>query len=90
VTSVTTSHQEFAGQTHNDNGSGEKVWVNTKSGASYCPESHWYRKTKQGEYMSESEAVKGGGSCSRWKVLRIQPVVLAADWSATMPTFRRE
>jgi len=51
---------ERGGETHNDNGSGVKVWVNTKSGAFHCPDSRWYGKTKQGEYMNESEAVKNG------------------------------
>jgi len=46
-----------------------KVWVNTKSGAYHCPNTRWYGNTKQGEYMTESEAVKdgyhpaGGKSC---------------------------
>lgn len=37
-----------------------KVWVNAKSGAYHCPSSRWYGHTKQGGYMSESEAVKNG------------------------------
>lgn len=56
----TSSASELAGQTRNDIGSGVKVWVNTKSGAFHCPDSRWYGKTKQGKYMSESEAVKNG------------------------------
>jgi nuclease S1 len=51
---------EHAGETPNDNGSAVKVWVNTKSRAYHCPGSPWYGNTKQGEYMSESEAVKNG------------------------------
>ncbi len=33
-----------------------KVWVNTKSGVYHCPGTRWYGKTKQGEYMKQSEA----------------------------------
>jgi hypothetical protein len=56
----TSSASGLAGQTRNDIGSGVKVWVNTKSGVFHCPDSRWYGKTKQGEYMSESEALKNG------------------------------
>ena len=48
------------GETSNDAGSGIRVWVNTKSAAYHCPGSRWYGNTKQGEYMTESEAVKSG------------------------------
>jgi nuclease S1 len=51
---------ELASKTPNETGSGVKVWVNTKSGVYHCPDSRWYGNTKQGEYMSESEAVKSG------------------------------
>jgi hypothetical protein len=51
---------ERAGEAPNNSGSGVKVWVNTKSGAYHCPASPWYGNTKQGEYLSESEAVKNG------------------------------
>jgi hypothetical protein len=37
-----------------------QVWVNTKSGIYYCPNSRWYGTTKQGKYMSECEALKAG------------------------------
>ena len=40
-------------------GSG-KVWVNTRSGKYWKPGSRYYGKTKQGEYMSEKEAVQKG------------------------------
>jgi S1/P1 Nuclease len=56
----TSPASERAGETPNDRGSGVEVWVNTKSGAFHCPDSRWYGKTKRGEYMSESEAVKNG------------------------------
>jgi hypothetical protein len=38
----------------------DQVWLNTKSGK-YCkPGSRYYTKTKQGEYLSEKEAVQKG------------------------------
>jgi hypothetical protein len=37
-----------------------QVWVNTKSGLYYCPNSRWYGTTKQGKYMSECAALKAG------------------------------
>jgi hypothetical protein len=36
------------------------VWVNTKSGKYWKPGSRYYGKTKQGEYLSEKEAVQNG------------------------------
>lgn len=36
------------------------VWVNTDSKVFHKPGSHWYGKTKQGSYMTESEAIKAG------------------------------
>jgi hypothetical protein len=36
------------------------VWVNTKSGKYWEPGSRYYGKTKQGEYLSEKEAVQNG------------------------------
>ena len=38
----------------------DEVWVNTKSGKYWKPGSRYYGKTKQGEYMSEKEAVQKG------------------------------
>lgn len=33
-----------------------KVWINTKSGVYHCPGTRWYGKTKQGEYLTETQA----------------------------------
>jgi hypothetical protein len=38
----------------------DQVWVNTKSGKYWKPGSRYYAKTKQGEFMSEKEAVQKG------------------------------
>jgi hypothetical protein len=38
----------------------DQVWVNTKSGKYWKPGSRFYGKTKQGEYISEKEAVQKG------------------------------
>ena len=38
----------------------DKVWVNTKSGKYFLPGARYYGKTKEGRYMSESEARKQG------------------------------
>src|SRR5260370_36526634 len=35
----------------------DQVWVNTRSGKYWKPGSRYFGKTKQGEYMSEKEAV---------------------------------
>jgi len=36
------------------------VWVNTDSGIYHKAGTRWYGKTKQGKYMTESEAQKAG------------------------------
>jgi len=41
-------------------GGNGKVWVNTKSGVFHREGDEWYGKTKQGKYMTESEAIKAG------------------------------
>ena len=38
----------------------DQVWVNTKSGKYWKPGSRYYGKTKQGEYLSEEEAIQKG------------------------------
>ena len=37
-----------------------RVWVNTRSHVYHCPGTRWYGNTKQGKYISESEAQKEG------------------------------
>lgn len=37
-----------------------RVWVNTRSHVYHCPGTRWYGNTKQGKYLSESEAQKEG------------------------------
>jgi hypothetical protein len=38
----------------------DEVWVNTRSGKYWKPGSRFYRKTKQGEYMPELDALDRG------------------------------
>jgi hypothetical protein len=38
----------------------DDVWVNTKSGKYWKPGSRYYGKTRQGEYLSEKEAIQKG------------------------------
>jgi predicted membrane channel-forming protein YqfA (hemolysin III family) len=37
-----------------------RVWVNTKSGVYHCPGTRWYGNTKEGEYMSQKQALEKG------------------------------
>lgn len=37
-----------------------KVWVNTNSGVYHCPNTPWYGDTRNGQYMTQSEAQAKG------------------------------
>ncbi|MEP6511529.1 MAG: DUF3761 domain-containing protein [Dokdonella sp.] len=44
-----------------------KVWVNSESKVYHCQDDRYYGKTKQGEYMSEADALATGNRASRGK-----------------------
>jgi len=66
------SHREFsdsqAASTPADSNGGlgsEKVWVNTRSGKYFRAGTRYYGNTKQGEYMSEQQAIHQGYDAAR-------------------------
>lgn len=40
------------------------VWVNTESGVYHKLGTRWYGRTKQGRYMTETDAIKAGYKAS--------------------------
>ena len=42
------------------NANEDKVWVNTQSGVYWKPGSQFFGKTKEGKFMTESDAIRGG------------------------------
>ena len=48
-------------------GGAGKVWVNTESKVYHCSDDRYYGKTKQGEYMTEADALAKGNHASHGK-----------------------
>ena len=64
---TTTAPAKSTGTQAAPGGGPGKVWVNTASHVYHCANDQWYGKTKQGEYMSEADAIAKGNRASHGK-----------------------
>ena len=55
-TAMAAGYRPARDQGCNDAREGVKVWVNTTSGVYHCPQTQWYGKTANGEFMPERDA----------------------------------
>jgi hypothetical protein len=67
TTAPTTAPAKPTGTQATPGGGPGKVWVNTASHVYHCANDQWYGKTKQGEYMSEADAIAKGNHASHGK-----------------------
>lgn len=59
--------QDLANRAAAPGGGAGKVWVNTETKVYHCSTDRYYGKTKQGEYMSEADAIAKGAHASHGK-----------------------